>query len=73
MPADPRGLTPGLAQPTEPSEVFNMKCRRSSCDSMQASAIKIGDGSPQQSSRRMYTCVKCHHTWGLDVGGFVNI
>lgn len=70
MPIDPAGTTPGLAPGVKPDETVLMKCRRGDgCDSMTAVVMKI----PGQESVRMYRCTGCNHTWGLNVGGAVNL
>jgi hypothetical protein len=66
MSIDLKGTTPGLAvQEKLPDEVFNLKCRGPKCDSIQATQIKITGLKGQ----RTYRCIKCGHTWGLNVGG----
>lgn len=51
-------------------ETFHMKCRNPSgrCDNMMAVAIKVPG-----TNNRMYRCTKCNHTWGINVGGNVNL
>lgn len=55
--------------PKQP-EPIHMKCRNPSgrCDSMTAVATVIPG-----TSNRMYRCTKCSHTWGINVGGNVNL
>lgn len=51
-------------------EQISMKCRNGrGCDSITAEIIVI----PGQEAQRLYRCVKCKHTWGLNVGGSVNL
>ncbi len=69
MPIDPAGTAPGLAPGTKPDEVVHMKCRRGGCESMTAAIMKI----PGQESVRMYRCTGCNHTWGINIGGPVNL
>ena len=72
MSIDPKGVVPGLPdKAVKEPEVVHMSCRRgtSACNSMTATVIVVA-GQPQ---RRMYRCTKCNHTWGLNVGGAVNL
>lgn len=70
MPIDPAGTTPGLAPGAKPEETINMKCRRGgNCESITAVVVRI----PGQEHVRMYRCTECNHTWGLNVGGSVNL
>ncbi len=69
MPVDPAGTTPGLQPDTPPKQLVNLKCRNTNCDSIEAEIIKI----PGQESQRLYRCTKCSHTWGINVGGSVNL
>ena len=65
---DPAGVTPGLVgQPPEEQKKFHMRCKNDACDSIEALEIHIA-GAPHQ---RIYKCVKCHRTWGANVGGYV--
>jgi len=69
---DPKGTTPGLSsKTTKEPEPINMKCRNENgnCDNMSAVLIQI----PGQDRHRMYRCTKCSHTWGINVGGSVNL
>ena len=69
MPINPTGTNPQPV-PQEPApEELNMKCRRDGCDSISAVQMHI----PGQPSRRLYACTKCKHTWGLNVGGHLDI
>ena len=70
MPIDPSGTTPGLAvQPTEKPQEINMRCKRDGCDSITAIEVKHPGSA---AGRRMYRCVKCHTTWGVNTGGAVD-
>ena len=65
MPIDPTGTAPGLiGQKDKPAEVL-MRCKNQSCDSI--SAIEITP--PNQGGARLYQCVKCKRTHGVQVGG----
>lgn len=67
MPIDPKGTTPQAVPPTVQPEEVNMKCKK--CDSTTAIEVKY----PGQGGRRMYRCTKCPFTWGINVGGFVDV
>lgn len=70
MPVDPAGTAPGLAPSVKPEETVHMKCRNTgNCEAMTAVIMRI----PGQDSMRMYRCTACNHTWGLSVGGSVNL
>lgn len=69
MPIDPAGTAPGLAPDNKPDDVVHMKCRREGCDSMTATIMKI----PGQETVRRYICTACKHSWGLNMGGPINI
>ena len=66
---NPADATPGLAAGIKPEDTINMKCRRGECDSITAVIVRI----PGQEHLRMYRCIQCNHTWGLNVGGSVNL
>jgi transposase-like protein len=71
MPIDPKGISPGLATSLPKDDTVHMKCPQ--CPSMVAVIVKFGseDGgiaNPQ----RLYRCVQCNHTRGLNVGGVFN-
>ena len=70
---DPKGTKPGLTKGSQPEEkTVNMACRsKRNCDSIQAVIIKVG--GPQHAGQRIYRCLKCNHTWGLQTGGHLNI
>jgi transposase-like protein len=67
---DPAGTTPGLV-PSNAEEIkkFHMRCKNTTCDSIEATEI----GIPGQPHQRVYKCVKCHRTWGANVGGFIPV
>jgi hypothetical protein len=71
MPIDPAGTTPGIVSENQEPETISVKCPRGGCDSQAAVEIKVA--APEYVGRRMYRCVKCGHTWGLAVGGQLNI
>lgn len=51
-------------------ESVNIKCRSPrGCDSIEAVVIRI----PRQDAQRLYKCAKCNHTWGVNLGGAVNL
>lgn len=69
MPIDPTGTNPqAVPQPPQLKEV-ELACRNSACDSKKAFIVPI----PGQPNQRIYRCTKCHRTWGLNVGGFIDI
>lgn len=71
MPIDPNGTSPGLAgQVVEQPEILNMKCKRPECLSMQALEVKHPGSA---AGRRLYRCVKCHTSWGVNTGGPVDL
>lgn len=71
MPVDPTGTAPGLKpEGPEDSPKVNIKCKNTSCTSILAIEIKIG---AQSGSRRLYQCIKCKTTWGVSVGGSVEL
>lgn len=72
MNVDPKGVTPGLAQQAKPQEeVIHLKCRNGKCDSITAVEIKIK--GQERTGRHIYRCTKCNATWGVPVGGAVNL
>jgi len=71
MPIDPAGTTPGLQPPqAEDPPKVHLKCKNASCNSILAIEMKFAG---QPGGRRMYQCVKCHLTWGVPVGGSVDL
>ncbi len=71
MPVDPAGTAPGLQPGTEEPVVHNMRCKNKNCDSITVTTLPI----PLEASggRRMYRCTKCNTTWGVQVGGSIDI
>jgi len=69
MPIDPTGTKPQPTPKTPETPEINLACRRGGCDSMTATQIVI----PTRPSSRLYRCVKCKFTWGINVGGFIDI
>lgn len=65
---DPAGTTPGLSGQAEEQKIVHIRCKNSSCDSINAVEVNVG-----QSHSRVYKCVKCHRSWGAVVGGAVNL
>lgn len=71
MPIDPAGTTPGLAAPLASAPpTVHIRCKRNGCDSINAIEVKH-PGSP--SGRRLYQCVKCRTSWGVNTGGPVDL
>ncbi len=68
MPVDPKSTTPGVVPQSKPDNVVLMKCKSETCDSMSAVVVDISS-DPHQ---RMYRCVKCHRSTGINVGGPFN-
>jgi hypothetical protein len=65
MPIDPTGTEPGIVPNKEkPAEVL-MRCKNESCGSI--TAIEITP--PNLGGARLYQCVKCKRTHGIQVGG----
>ena len=72
MNVDPKGVTPGLAQKAQPQEdVIHLKCRNRKCDGITAVEIKIQ--GQEHTGRHIYRCLTCNATWGVPVGGAVNL
>ena len=69
MPIDPTGTSPQPTLKPEEEKILNMRCKRPGCDSITAIQIKI----PGSDSQRIYRCKECMHTWGLNVGGHIDI
>jgi hypothetical protein len=70
MPIDPAGTQPGLSGTVEESKPVHMKCRNPDCDSILAVEIKI-PGSP--AGQRLYQCVQCKATRGVNTGGNIDL
>jgi hypothetical protein len=70
MAVDPTGTTPGLKETEETPEEVHMRCKNPECDSILAVEMKIPG---QTGGRRMYQCCKCKRTWGVPVGGSVEL
>lgn len=67
---DHAGTTPGLVgKVADKPPTVNMKCKNPSCDSIEVVQVHI----PDQPHQRVYKCVKCHRSWGANVGGAVNL
>jgi hypothetical protein len=72
MSIDQKGTTPGLTPGTVAQEAkLNMRCKDPSCDSIEATEIKIEQQS--HSGHRVYRCVKCGRPTSLAVGGSINL
>jgi hypothetical protein len=68
MPIDPTGTQPGVVPAPEKPVTVNMKCRKGNCPGITVTIVVIG-ASPV----RMYRCCECGHTWGINVGGSIDI
>jgi hypothetical protein len=68
MPTDHAGTAPGLSnqEPKQPEPV-NIKCKNPGCDSILAIPFTM----PDRPGIRMYRCVQCGATKGINVGGSV--
>ena len=69
MPVDPTGTAPGLIQEPVEEPTISIRCKNGNCDSMQAVEVKLQPSSP----RRLYQCVKCKQSFGVLVGGGIDI
>lgn len=69
MKIDHAGTTPGLMGKADEQTVIHMKCKNQDCDSINAVQVHI----PNQPHQRVYKCVKCHRSWGANVGGAFNL
>lgn len=65
MAIDPTGTQPGLASVPDQTKKVHVKCRREGCDSIEATVTVF----PDQPGRQIFHCTKCHHAWGVNVGG----
>jgi hypothetical protein len=70
---DSTGVSPGLdSSGLAQEKVINIKCRNSrGCDSIEASEVNLGGASHH--GQHMYRCLKCGHTWGVSLGGHIDI
>ncbi len=71
MPIDHEGTAPGLQPEAEKQEPVHLKCKNQNCDSILAIEMKIA-GQTGGGVRR-YQCCKCKTTWGVPVGGSVEL
>lgn len=71
MTVDFEGTTPGLP-PAQPNEKrSSMRCKRHpGCKSMTVRELDIPGAS---TGMHRYQCVLCGHSWGVAVGGAVNL
>ncbi len=69
MKIDHAGTTPGLVGQVAQQKTVNMKCKNQGCDSIEAVQVEI----PGQPHQRVYKCVKCHRSWGANVGGSIDL
>jgi DNA-directed RNA polymerase subunit M/transcription elongation factor TFIIS len=76
MSFDPKGTQPGLSNdsPAEP-KILHIKCRRPECKSMRATEIGAQNQAEHNGvpHNRIYRCVECGNTWGVNTGGFAAI
>lgn len=71
-PVDITGTSPGLIQEEkEPPKEVHVRCKNPSCDSILA--VEIEFAGHKGGGNRMYQCCKCGKTWGISVGGSVNL
>lgn len=72
MAVDHTGTRPGLApeERAPKQQTFNIRCKNAGCDSIQAIELRVQGQRPDQ---RLYQCVKCKSTHGLQVGGVLDI
>ena len=66
---DPAGTKPGLRPQAPEPKRHNMRCKNKGCDSMEVFEMNI----PNNAGRHVYSCVKCHTTWGVQTGGAVDL
>jgi hypothetical protein len=71
MPIDPAGTAPGLVKAPPEEPILSLKCRSGKCESMQAVEVKIG--GPEHAGIRLYRCIECGYTWGVNLGGHLAI
>ena len=70
MPIDPAGTVPGLKEKEEEPKKIHIRCKNPECDSILAIEVKMPQ---QEGGRRLYQCCKCKKTWGIPVGGSVEL
>lgn len=68
---DAGGVSPGLTAAPPPKKTIHLKCRSGKCESLEAEEIKLE--VPSHHGQRLYRCVKCGHSWGLALGGNLEI
>lgn len=70
MPIDPVGTAPGLVTGVTPeAPKLHLRCKRPECDSILATEVH----HPGMSGRRLYQCVKCRTSWGVNTGGPIDL
>jgi hypothetical protein len=63
------GTAPGLPQQAaQQPEPVNIRCKNPNCDSIQAIPFIM----PEKPGVRLYRCVKCGSTKGVNLGGSVD-
>jgi hypothetical protein len=70
MPIDPAGTIPGLKEKSKEIPTVHVRCRNSGCDSILAIEIEIPG---QKGGSHLYQCCKCKRTWGVAMGGSVEL
>jgi len=71
MSIDHKGTAPGLIPETPKEPVHFMRCKEETCDSMEATEIRI-EGQVH-TGQRVYRCTKCGRPSSVQVGGYLNI
>lgn len=67
---DHAGVTPGLVGAVaEKPPILNMRCKNAACDSIEVIQVNLA----HLPHHRVYQCVKCHRSWGANIGGAVNL
>lgn len=70
MSVDPAGTAPGLSNRVGlDAKTIQLKCRNPKCECIEAQEINIQGATGQ----RLYRCVKCGHSWGVNTGGSVSL